>query len=76
MNAELIVAVMSSVSSLIVAIVTVVANNRVLGYKVDELAKRVEEHNKLVERVAILERDLKTAFVRIDENKADIKELR
>lgn len=75
-SAEVVIAIASSISSLLVAIITVIANNQVLGYKVDDLKKQVEKHNQLVERVAFVERDLKTAFVRIDENKADIKELR
>ena len=38
--------------------------------KVDNLAKEVEKHNNVVERTAGLERDLNTAFKRIDELKA------
>ena len=42
--------------------------------KVDHLAKEVEKHNNVVERTAGLERDLHTAFVRIDELKeADLR---
>lgn len=76
MNTELIIGFMSSVTSLIVAGVSIYANNRVIAYKVDDLKKQVEKHNNLVERMAVVERDLKTAFIRIDENKEEIKELR
>ena len=76
MSEELIVTILTSASSLLVAIVTVVANNRVLGYKVDQLTKKVEEHNKLVERVAVLERDNKTAFNLLDNMREDIKSVR
>ena len=76
MSVELTIAIMSSLSSLIIAITSIVVNNRILGYKVDELTKKVEEHNKLVERVAILERDTKTAFNRIDENREEVRALR
>ena len=75
-NIELAIAILSSISSLIIAITSIVINNRVLGFKVDELTKKVEEHNKLVERVAIIERDVKTAFNRIDENRDEVKLLR
>ena len=37
--------------------------------KVDNLAKEVEKHNNVVERTAGVERDLNTAFKRIDELK-------
>lgn len=76
MNEEIIITILTSGSSLIVAVASIVANNRILGFKVDELRKDVEKHNQLVERVAVLERDNKTAFVRIDENREQINKLR
>ena len=60
MNTELMVALITSGASLIVAVVSIVMNNRVLGYKVDELTKKVEKHNNLVERLAVAENDIKT----------------
>ena len=41
-----------------------------LSEKIDILSDRVQKHNTLVERMAVAERDLKTAFNRIDELKA------
>ena len=83
MKPEIIVAIITSASTLIAAIVSIIVSNRLLGYKMDELSKRFQElnsdvkkHNQLVERMAVVERDLKTAFNRVDEMKADIKELR
>ena len=76
MNPEITIALISSASSMIVAGVSILLNNRVLGYKVDELRKDVEKHNQLVERTAVVERDVKTAFNKIDENRVDIKEVR
>lgn len=43
--------------------------------KVDHLAKEVEKHNSVVERTAGLERDLHTAWVRIDEHRDEIRRL-
>lgn len=37
--------------------------------KVDNLAAQVEKHNSVVERTAVLERDMKTAYHHIDELK-------
>lgn len=42
---------------------------------IDNLTKTVEKHNQVVERTYILERDMKTAFMRIDENREEIKTL-
>lgn len=76
MNTEIIVALISSGASLIVAGVSIYANNRVVAYKVDDLRKQVEKHNNLIERVAVVERDLKTAFNRIDETRQEIREIK
>lgn len=73
MNPEIAIALISGGTSITVAVASIIANNRILGFKVDELRKDVEKHNNLVERVAVLERDNKTAFNRIDEVRADIK---
>lgn len=80
MPAEIVVALITGASSMIVAIVSIILNNRVLGYKFDslqadfdDLKGKVEKHNQLVERVAVLERDDKTAFNLISEIKEDLK---
>ena len=74
MQAQIAVAFITSGASLLVAIVSIM-NNRILGYKVDELKKQVEKHNNLIERTAVVERDLKTAFSRIDDIRDDITRL-
>lgn len=76
MNPEIAIALISSGSSLTVALISIIVNNRLIGYKVDELKKQVEKHNNLVERTAVVERDIKTAFNRIDENRDDIRDVR
>ena len=76
MTEQIAVTILSSGASLAVAIASIIANNRVLGFKVDELRKDVEKHNQLVERVAVLERDNKTAFNKIDELRDDVKAIR
>lgn len=76
MNPEIAIALISSGSSLVVALISIIVNNRLIGYKVDELKKQVEKHNNLVERTAVVERDIKTAFNKIDENREDIRDVR
>lgn len=75
MEPQIAVAFITSGASLLVAIVSIIMNNRILGYKVDELKKQVEKHNNLIERTAVVERDLKTAFSRIDDIRDDITRL-
>ena len=80
MNAAVITALISGLCVAIPTIISVIvtANTRdavheeqikYLSEKIDSLSAKVEKHNHLVERVAVAERDLKTAFNRIDELK-------
>lgn len=43
-----------------------------LSYRMEQLEKKVEKHNQVVERTYKIERDLNTAFIRIDELKEDM----
>lgn len=43
---------------------------------IGRLEKKQDKHNNLIERMTIVERDLKTSFNKIDELKEDIHELR
>jgi len=42
--------------------------------RLKELEKKMDKHNNIAERLATAERDLKTAFNRLDELKEEIKE--
>lgn len=73
------VALIGAVPALVTAIVSVYLNNRVINVKLDmmkeqfdKLETKVDKHNQIVERVAILERDNKTAFNGIDEIRAEV----
>lgn len=83
MAQEIVVAIITSGASFAVAVVSIVMNNRVLGYKVDDLKKdferleeKVEKHNNLVERMALVEQSLKTNWRSTDELKAEVKDIR
>lgn len=76
MSAEITVAIITSASSLIVAVISIITNNRILGYKVDELKKQVEKHNQVVEKVALLQQDNLTQWKRLDELQKDVEKLK
>ena len=74
--AAIVVAVLSLIGTLIGSYL---ANNRIvalMNYRLDQIEKKQDKHNNLIERMAIAERDLKAAFHRIDELDGDIHELR
>jgi len=51
-------------------------NNALFVYRVEQLEKKVDKHNNVVERMFKVESDLKTAFVKIDELKEECKEMK
>ena len=75
MRTEILVAVISAVPALITAVVSIVLNNRLIAYKIDQLEKKVEKHNNVIERTFGLERDMKTAFNEIGDIKGSIDKI-
>ena len=71
MNAAL-ATVIVGVLSLLGTLVGSWGGMKLISYRIEQLEKKVESHNKVVERVALLERDEKTIFKRLDEHSAAI----
>lgn len=71
----LLTAIITSSTSLIVAIVSIVMNNRIISYKVDELKKQVEKHNNIIERVYKLEEFTDNLKENVEDIKKDIERL-
>lgn len=46
-----------------------------IDYRLGELEKKVEKHNKVVERLAVVERDLESAFYRVDDIRDEVSKL-
>lgn len=57
------------------AIIIAINTNRLIAYRVDELTKKVEKHNQVVERTYKLESDTVTLFKKQDELREDVKSL-
>lgn len=69
MESTIIVAVLSLIGTLGGSIIAgLVANNKTI-YRIEQLEKKVEKHNHLVERMAIAENTLKGQQHQIDELK-------
>ena len=62
----LISGVCTAVPSLIATIVLNNKSNAVMQYQIEDLTKKVEKHNNLVERMAVAENSIKSAHRRID----------
>ena len=66
-EAEVIVGLLSLLGTMIGSVAGILAANRLTNFRISQLEKKVEKHNHLVERVAIVENSVKSAHHRIDD---------
>jgi len=69
MQNEVLVALLALVGTLVGSGSGVLISNRLVNYRLDQLEKKVDKHNQILERIAVAERDIKTAFRLIDETR-------
>lgn len=74
MSDVVIVGVLSLIGTLSGSILGIMAANKLTMYRIEQLEKKVDKHNTVIERTTVLERDLKTAFNQIDDLRNDFKE--
>lgn len=67
MQTEIIIGLLSLLGTLIGSVTGIMAANRLTNYRISQLEKKVEKHNNLVERMAIVENSVKSAHHRIDD---------
>ena len=72
---EIMVALISAAGGIIVGGISIYVSKSIILYRLGQLEAKVEKHNRMVERTYVLERDVKTAFKRIDEHTHDIERL-
>ena len=46
-----------------------------MNFRIDELTKKVEKHNNVVERMALQERETKAIWKKLDKIEEDLKEI-
>lgn len=66
-EAEVVVGLLSLIGTMVGSAAGILAANRLTNYRIAQLEKKVEKHNNLVERMAIVENSVKSAHHRIDE---------
>ena len=72
MDSSIIVAIVSLIGTLSGSIIAgMVSNNKTL-YRIEQLERKVEQHNKVVERMAVAENTIKSHQRQIDELKGEI----
>ena len=69
MPTEITVAVLALVGTALGSLAGIMTANKLTNYRIEELEKKVDKHNSVVERMAVAERDLKTVFHQLDDIK-------
>ena len=67
MDASVMVALLSLASPLAGSLFGVLAANRLVTYRLEQLERKVDRHNTLVERMALVEKDVANAFDMLSE---------
>lgn len=67
MSDVIIVGLLSLAGTVVGSMLGILASNRLTVYRIEQLEKKVDKHNTIIERTAVVERDMKTAYKRIDE---------
>ena len=66
MEPEIVVALLSLVGTLGGSFLGVLSSNKLINYRIQQLEKKVEKHNNLVERMVLVETEVKSAQHRLD----------
>lgn len=67
MNNEVIIALIPLIGSGMGTLVGILVSNKLTNYRIEQLEKKVEKHNNLIERMTSVESSCKTAHHRLDE---------
>jgi tetrahydromethanopterin S-methyltransferase subunit G len=76
MTETIIVGVLSLIGTLGGSLFGILAANKLTTFRIEELEKKVEKHNNVIERVVLLEQSVNTAWKRIDEIHDTIDEIK
>ena len=76
MDSTVLVGLLSLAGTLIGSIAGIMTANKLTVYRIEQLEKKVDKHNSIIERVALLEQDNSTQWKRIDSLRADLEALK
>ena len=76
MPTEIVVALVSLFGTIIGSMAGILASSHLTAYRIEQLEKKVEKHNSVIERVGILERDNENQQSKLDDIVSDIREIR
>jgi len=75
MTEGIMIALITGCMAIFSNIIVAWANNSKTIWRIEQLESKVDKHNQIVEKVALLQHDEETQWKRIDELRADIEKL-
>ncbi len=72
MSSEVAVAILALIGTLAGTFGGIVTSARLSNYRIEQLEKKVDRHNGLIERMVAVENSLKSAHKRIDELRGEM----
>ena len=75
LDSTIVVGILSVIGTLVGSFGGIIAANKLTNYRIEQLEKKVDKHNTIIERTYIVEKDMKTAFSYIEELKKNVKNL-
>jgi tetrahydromethanopterin S-methyltransferase subunit G len=67
LSTEILIALLALAGTLIGSFSGILVANKLVNYRLEQLEKKVEKHNNLVERIAMAENDIKIINHRLDD---------
>jgi len=72
MSAEVTVAILALIGTLAGTFGGILTSARLSNYRIEQLEKKVDRHNGLIERMVAVENSIKSAHKRIDELRGEV----
>lgn len=76
MDSSIISALIALVGSLLGTLGGIMVSNKLTAYRLEQLEKKVDKHNNVLERVALMEQNEKTIWRRVDELRNEVHEMK
>ena len=76
MDSSIISALIALGGSLLGTLGGIMVSNKLTAYRLEQLEKKVDKHNNVLERVALMEQNEKTIWQRVDELRNEVHEMK
>ena len=71
MDSSVLAVIITGSATVLCTVLTVFGGNKLIGYRIEQLEKKVEKHNSVIERTALLEEKMKVTEHRLEDLEND-----